>query len=64
MTYYVYHIPGVKVGCTTNLEKRVTKQQGYEPEEYEILLETKDIEKASKKERSSQIKFGYKKRFI
>ena len=61
MTYYVYHIPGIKVGCTTNLEKRVTKQQGYEPGEYEVLLETKDINKASKKERSSQVKFGYKK---
>ena len=61
MTYYVYHIPGVKVGCTTNLERRVTHQQGYNSEEYEVLLETKDITEASTKEQVSQLKFGYKK---
>ena len=61
MTYYVYHIPGVKVGCTTNLERRVTKQQGYNSGEYEVLLETKDITEASTKEQVSQLKFGYKK---
>ena len=61
MTYYVYHIPGVKVGCTTNLQKRVTDQQGYSSNEYEILLETKDINEASIKEQVSQLEFGYKK---
>ena len=59
MTYYVYHIPGVKVGCTTNLQKRVTDQQGYSSNEYEILLETKDINEASIKEQVSQLEFGY-----
>ena len=61
MTYYVYHIPGVKVGCTTNLQKRVTDQQGYNSDEYEVLLETKDINEASIKEQVSQLEFGYKK---
>ena len=61
MTYYVYHIPGVKVGCTTNLQKRVTDQQGYNSNEYEVLLETKDINEASIKEQVSQLEFGYKK---
>ncbi len=61
MTYYVYHIPGVKVGCTTNLQKRVTDQQGYNSNEYEVLLETKDINEASLKEQVSQLEFGYKK---
>jgi len=61
MTYYVYHIPGVKVGCTTNLQKRVTDQQGYSSNEYEVLLETKDINEASIKEQVSQLEFGYKK---
>ena len=37
MTYYLYHIPGKKVGVTTNLEERVHKQQGYYPGEYEII---------------------------
>ena len=40
MTYYIYHIPGKKIGVTRDLNKRVTKQQGYEPHEYEILKET------------------------
>ena len=61
MTYYVYHIPGVKVGCTTNLQRRVTDQQGYNSNEYEVLLETKDINEASVQEQVSQLEFGYKK---
>ena len=61
MTYYVYHIPGVKVGCTTDLKRRVTDQQGYNPNEYEVLLETKDINEASVQEQVSQLEFGYKK---
>ena len=28
--YYLYHIPGKKVGVTRNLNNRVTQQQGYE----------------------------------
>ena len=39
MTYYIYHIPGKKIGVTRDLEERVTKQQGYGPDEYEILGE-------------------------
>ena len=27
-TYYVYHIPGIKIGCTTDLNKRM-KDQGF-----------------------------------
>ena len=41
MTYYLYHIPGKKVGVTTNLEERVHKQQGYYPGEYEIICHSK-----------------------
>ena len=44
MTYHIYHIPGKKIGVTCDLEERVTKQQGYEPNEYEVLGTTKDIE--------------------
>ena len=41
---YIYHIPGKKIGVTKNLFKRVTKQQGYKPGEYEILGSSDDIE--------------------
>ena len=37
MIYYIYHIPGKKIGVTRDINKRVTKQQGYEPHEYEVL---------------------------
>ena len=60
MTYYIYHIPGKKIGVTCDLENRVTKQQGYEPHEYEILEETEDIEYASYVERVLQETYGYK----
>jgi len=60
MTYYIYHIPGKKIGVTCDLNKRVTKQQGYEPHEYEILEETEDIDHASYVERRFQAEFGYR----
>jgi len=60
MTYYIYHIPGKKIGVTCDLNKRVTKQQGYEPHEYEILEETEDIDHASYVERRFQVEFGYR----
>ena len=60
MTYYIYHIPGKKIGVTRDLNKRVTEQQGYEPHEYEILEETTDIEEASYIERMLQEEFGYR----
>ena len=44
MTYYIYHIPGKKIGVTRDLNKRVTEQQGYEPHEFEILAESEDID--------------------
>ena len=28
MKYYLYHIPGKKIGVTTDLEERVERQQG------------------------------------
>ena len=39
MMYYLYHIPGKKIGITTNLKSRVEDQQGYEEDEYDIVLE-------------------------
>ena len=60
MTYYLYHIPGKKIGVTRDLNKRVTEQQGYEPHEYEILEETEDIDHASYVERMLQDSYGYR----
>ena len=59
MTYYIYHIPGKKIGMTCDLYKRVTQQQGYESHEYEILQELDDIDEASYTEISLQEKYGY-----
>ncbi len=60
-SYYIYHIPGQKIGMTCNLYKRVHKQQGYKPGEYEIIFKTDDVNKASKMELELQEAYGYKK---
>ena len=60
MTYYLYHIPGKKIGITTNLKSRVEDQQGYKSCEYDIVLETDDINIASEAEISLQKAFGYR----
>ena len=60
MIYYIYHIPGKKIGVTRNLEKRVTEQQGYEPHEYEILGKYTNIVAASEKELYYQRIHGYR----
>ena len=58
--YYLYHIPGVKIGVTTNLKKRVEHQQGYNRSEYKVIMSTKDIDLISKKEISLQKALGYR----
>ena len=60
MTYYLYHIPGKKVGVTTNLEERVHKQQGYYPGEYEIIETSNDIDFISEGERIMQKFYKYR----
>jgi hypothetical protein len=54
--YYIYHIKGVKIGCSDEPELRVNKQ-GYT--EYEILEEHDCIYKASHRERELQKEYGY-----
>ena len=44
MKYYLYHIPGKKIGVTTNIKRRVTEQQGYKEGEYEILMASDNID--------------------
>ena len=60
MMYYLYHIPGKKIGVTTNLEERVEHQQGYNSGEYEVIMSTEDIDLISKKEISLQKALGYR----
>ena len=48
MKYYLYHIPGKKIGVTTNLTERVENQQGYHRWEYEVIMSTEDIDLVSK----------------
>jgi len=59
-TYAIYHIPGKKIGVTKNLDERVTRQQGYGPEEYEVLEMSDDISYISSREVELQRLFGYK----
>ena len=58
--YYLYHIPGKKIGVTTDLKERVERQQGYEPGEYEILMSTEDIDFISNEEIKLQKLHGYR----
>ena len=58
--YYIYHIPGKKIGVTRDLNNRVTKQQGYASDEYEVLLATEDIGYVSAMEIELQKSYGYK----
>ena len=58
--YNIYHIPGKKIGVTRNLNKRVTVQQGYAPDEYEVLLTSDDINYVSAMELELQKSYGYK----
>jgi len=60
MKYYLYHIPGKKIGVTTDLYERVECQQGYGPEEYTVIMTTEDIELVSRKERELQKALGYR----
>ena len=60
MTYYIYHIPGKKIGVTCDLNNRVTVQQGYEPGEYDILESSDDVDYISSKEIKLQEEYGYK----
>jgi NTP pyrophosphatase (non-canonical NTP hydrolase) len=60
MMYYLYHIPGKKIGVTCDLNNRVTKQQGYNVDEYEVLLSSDDIDYISRMEIQLQKAHGYK----
>lgn len=55
--YYIYHVPGVKIGCSQNIKKRMQSQKFTN---YEILEEHYDVYKASNREQELQKQYGYK----
>ena len=58
--YYLYHIPGKKIGVTRDLNTRVTLMQGYKEGEYEVLEQSDDIDFISDREIKLQKSYGYK----
>ena len=59
--YYLYHIPGKKIGVTRDLSSRVSLIQGYKENEYEVLEQSEDIDYISDREIELQQSYGYKK---
>ena len=60
MTYYIYHIPGKKIGVTRDLKYRVEEQQGYGPDEYDIIMKSDNVEYVSEQEIYLQKMYGYR----
>ena len=60
MTYYIYHIPGKKIGVTRDLKYRVEEQQGYGPNEYHIVMKSDNIDYISEQELYLQKQYGYR----
>ena len=60
ITYYLYHIPGKKIGVTRNLISRVVDQQGYNLDEIEVLDQSEDIDYISDRELELQQSYGYR----
>jgi hypothetical protein len=56
MIYTIYHIPGIKIGCTRNPNKRITLVQGFT--EWEVLETHTDIYLASDREQELQRQYG------
>jgi len=56
--YYIYHIKGVKWGCSKRLEKRL-KQQGYTINDTCEIIEESDLDTAADLEKHLNIKYGY-----
>jgi hypothetical protein len=54
--FYIYHIKGVKIGCTKTLKRRM-RDQGFT--DYEILEVHTDIDVASLREKELQKDYGY-----
>ena len=57
--YYIYHIPGKKIGVTTNIQRRVIDMQGYKEGDFEILSQSTNKERISALEFDFQRLYGY-----
>ena len=55
--YYIYHIPGIKIGCTNNLERRIREQKFTD---YELIEQHSDKFIASNREKELQKQYGYR----
>lgn len=55
--YYIYHIPGVKIGVSKTPKQRVMRQ-GYS--NYEILESSNCLKTVSAREKELQQQYGYK----
>jgi len=55
--YYIYHIPGIKIGVSTNPKQRV-HNQGYNS--FELLEQHEDINVVSKREKELQRQYNYR----
>ena len=55
MLYTIYHIPGLKYGCTNNYPERPASQSGV----YEFIEEHTDIMVASEREKQLNLEAGY-----
>ena len=60
INYYLYHIPGKKMGVTRDLISRVVDQQGYSLDEVEVLEQSTDIDYISDRELELQLSHGYR----
>ena len=60
INYYLYHIPGKKIGVTRDLISRVVEQQGYGLDEVEVLEQSTDIDYISDRELELQQSYGYR----
>jgi len=60
INYYLYHIPGKKIGVTRDLISRVVDQQGYSLDEVEVLEQSTDIDYISDLELELQQSYGYR----
>jgi hypothetical protein len=57
--YYIYEIPGIKVGCTENLKRRMQQQKVWDSKQYKVLGAANNINDATELEKEWQIKLGY-----
>ena len=59
--FYLYHIKGVKWGCTKRSVKRRVWEQGYTINDVCEIIEILDKQEASELEDNLNIKYGYKR---